>query len=68
MDDPSSASIADRLARELEQSAELVDHGSFDIDAGRALDKLTHFQLADPSAYVLRLAEAGLACASASRV
>ncbi|MFO7563251.1 MAG: hypothetical protein R6X02_11460 [Enhygromyxa sp.] len=67
-DDDSQLSIADRLAAELERSAELVDEGSFDIDAGRALDKLARFQLADPRAYVLRFAEAGLlAGASALR-
>jgi hypothetical protein len=65
--DDSQLSVAERLARELEQSAELVDEGSFDIDAGRALAKLERFQLANPRAYVLRFAEAGL-LARASRL
>lgn len=60
--DPSrpSASVAAQLIAALEGEAELVDRGSFDIDAEVALDKLARFQLADPSAYVLRLVEAGL--------
>lgn len=60
MDAPDNRSVAERLASELERDGEFVDVGGFDIDAGRALVKLQQFQLADPRAYVLRLAEAGL--------
>lgn len=53
-------SVAGRLAAELEGGGEFVDEGGFDIDANRALGKLAQFQLAEPRAYVLRWAEAGL--------
>lgn len=62
MSEAKPTSVADRLAAELAEDAdaELVDGGSFDIDADRALDKLGRFQLAEPRAHVLRLCEAGL--------
>lgn len=58
--DGAPESVADQLAAQLAGGGELVDHGGFDIDAQRALDKLAKFQLADPHAYILRWAEAGL--------
>jgi hypothetical protein len=63
--DPTAPSVADRLVGELEQGGELVDEGGFDIDAGRALAKLAQFQLVEPRAYVLRLAEVGLLAGAA---
>ena len=52
--------VAGLLIAELEGEAEFVDRGRFDIDAEKALDKLARFQLADSSAHVVRLVEAGI--------
>jgi len=60
MADLPEVSVAARLAAELEQGAEFVDHGSFVIDAERALDQLAHYQLGGEGSYVLRFAEAAL--------
>lgn len=59
MSDP-TATVADRLAAELEAEGALVARGGFDIDAVAGLDKLGRYQLADQAHYVLRLAEAGV--------
>jgi hypothetical protein len=53
------ATVADRLAADLEAGGALVARGGFEIDAVAGLDQLGRYQLADPAHYVLRLAEAG---------
>ncbi|WP_146157201.1 hypothetical protein [Enhygromyxa salina] len=60
--EPSDAppDVAGSLLAELAAGGDLVDEGGFSIDAGKALDKLRGFALADPHAYVLLLIEAAV--------
>jgi hypothetical protein len=49
--------VVERLIASLEADAEMIDHGEFTIDQGKARDKLRDYQLADADAWVLLVVE-----------